>query len=193
MDTHHEHDQSHCNSDHGEGQFIKEEKDQIHISAKDMSIAWSKDERFWKWTADHPQERCDSSETVAELIQVSGFQVQGSLDLEKHSLHHQKTYEVIYHIKFKVDAFGWHDLPVTFAVATPDGHRKIKTETLESYRRTHDWVEIHGGDFELAADHTKGKVEFGMYETESQKWKGGMVLSHVTIRPKFPAAGCCHH
>lgn len=118
--------------------------------------------------------------TAADLNQVCWLEATGTLELAK-----PQTYEIIYHIKFKDDAFGWNGVPVTFRLVTPEGQRKEISRVMESdsKRRSKGWREIHGGEFSLSTQ-TGGKVEFGMYEIESQKWKGGMLLAGVTIRPK---------
>lgn len=118
--------------------------------------------------------------TAADLNQVCWLEATGTLELAK-----PQTYEIIYHIKFKDDAFGWNGVPVTFRLVTPEGERKETSQMMESHskRRSKGWREIYGGEFSLSTQ-TGGKVEFGMYEIESQKWKGGMLLAGVTIRPK---------
>ncbi|CAL9185721.1 unnamed protein product [Musa hybrid cultivar] len=164
--------------DHAHSPTDEKGKDTLHISAKDMQIAWVDDERFWNWT-DVSTEK-PSFGTAADLNQVCWLEATGTLELAK-----PQTYEIIYHIKFKDDAFGWNGVPVTFRLVTPEGQRKEISRVMESHskRRSKGWREIHGGEFSLSTQ-TGGKVEFGMYEIESQKWKGGMLLAGVTIRPK---------
>lgn len=124
-----------------------------------------------------------SFDSAAELVQVKWLQVTGILDRATHGrwLNQCKTYEIIYHVKFKVDAFGWSKTPVTFL----HGPRKTKKrgyEMMALSRRSRsgvgEWQEIHGGEFKPS-----GKVEFGMLDVESEWWKGGMVFAGVTIRP----------
>ncbi|RRT45554.1 hypothetical protein B296_00045423, partial [Ensete ventricosum] len=96
-----------------------------------------------------------------------------------------KVCEIVYHIKFNIDAFGWNKTPVKFELVTPDGHREKRSEIMESYRkRSHEWLQIHGGEFKLPEDMKKGEVEFGISETESHWWKGGMIFAGVSIKPK---------
>ncbi|RWV87653.1 hypothetical protein GW17_00050329, partial [Ensete ventricosum] len=96
-----------------------------------------------------------------------------------------RRWEIIYHIRFKVDAFGWSRAPVTFELITPDGHRQKKSVILEPYRRrrssssSNEWQEIHGGEI-----RTTGKVEFAMSQVESHGWKGGIIFGGVSFRPK---------
>lgn len=129
-----------------------------------------------------------SFDSAVELVQVKWLQVTGILDLATHGrrLNPCKTYEIIYHVKFKVDAFGWSNAPVTFL----HGPRKTKKrgyEMMALSRRSRsgagEWQEIHGGEFKPSAFTAAGKVEFGMLDVESEWWKGGMVFAGVTIRP----------
>lgn len=98
-------------------------------------------------------------------------------------LSHEKTYEIVYHIKFKVDAFGWQDVPVTFKLITPND-QKHRSEVMEPHRgHSNQWHEVHGNEFK-GPQTTTGKLIFAMIETSQQKWKGGMILAGVTIRAK---------
>ncbi|KAJ8506856.1 hypothetical protein OPV22_007742 [Ensete ventricosum] len=166
-------------------------KGRIHISAKAMNITWANDARFWKWIQlsknDLPQafSKDDMSfDVAAELIQVNWLEARGSVELQP-GLVGSRRWEIIYHIRFKVDAFGWSRAPVTFELITPDGHRQKKSVILEPYRRrrssssSNEWQEIHGGEI-----RTTGKVEFAMSQVESHGWKGGIIFGGVSFRPK---------
>lgn len=120
----------------------------------------------------------------AELIQVNWIEVKGTLPANK--LTPTTTYEVVYMIKFKDDAFGWHSSRITFQV-TPPKHeeKKMRTVVLEGYRNEcNKWHEIHVGEFNLGPSST-GEVAFSMYGDDTEWWKGGMVLAGVAIRPKL--------
>ncbi|WOL17810.1 hypothetical protein Cni_G26610 [Canna indica] len=185
---------SHWNGDHSDA-LVKADKDMIHISVKAMKITWGSDGRFWSWIQ-LPKDKLPKDlskdevgfDSAAELLQVSWLEVTGALDLanHKHQLSPSKTYEVIYHIKFKADAFGFSKVPITLLLVTPDGKREKISEMMETHRnRGVDlWHEIYGGEFRVPATVT-GKVEFGVLEVESQRWKGGMIFAGVTIRPKM--------
>lgn len=91
-------------------------------------------------------------------------------------------YEVVYVVKFKVDAFGWHSSPIKFKVMTSDGHESEHSEILEHYRKMSDkWHEIRGGKFTVPSNR-HGTAHFGMYETQSDWWKGSMILAGIKIR-----------
>ncbi|CAI0425294.1 unnamed protein product [Linum tenue] len=100
------------------------------------------------------------------------------------SLFAGKKYEVVWLVKFRVDAFGWHSVSVKFKVRqSNEGEEKVRSVVVEPYLQKHKvWHEIFGGEFTVQA--AGGVVEFGMYEIETKWWKGCMVLAGVKIRPK---------
>ncbi|PKU76789.1 protein PHLOEM PROTEIN 2-LIKE A2 isoform X1 [Dendrobium catenatum] len=172
----------HWNGEHNE-EFFKMDKKEIHISSRAMRITWGNDCRFWQWTNLSKDESCFG--LGAELIQVNWIEVVSLLDLEKIRLDPMKNYEVIYIVKFKVDAFGWHSCPIIFEVSTPDGKKRRRSEILDYYKKNgHNWQEIYGGEFSLASSNLMGKVEFSMKEVKTDWWKGGIVLEGIKIRPK---------
>ncbi|KAG0494603.1 hypothetical protein HPP92_005597 [Vanilla planifolia] len=130
----------------------------------------------------------DSEEFIKsenELIQVNWIEVTGSVNLEKFHLDSSKTYEIVYLVRFKVDAFGWHSSPITFEVTTSDGKKNRRTENLEHHKKDGDqWLEIQGGEFTVDSSNLKGKIAFSMKEVRTDWWKGGIVLEGVKIKPK---------
>lgn len=107
------------------------------------------------------------------------------LDVQKFSINPMRNYEVIYVVKFKVDAFGWHSSPIIFEVSTPDGKKSRRSEILDNYNKDgHKWHEIYCGEFSLASSNLMGKIVFSMKEVKTDWWKGGMVLEGIKIRPK---------
>ncbi|KAG9438931.1 hypothetical protein H6P81_019096 [Aristolochia fimbriata] len=88
-----------------------------------------------------------------------------------------KTYEIFWVVKFNVDAFRWNNVPIKFkvaAAASGGGRYKQWSEKLDAYRRRSggQWHEIKGGEFTVSPGG-KGLFHFGMFETESDWWKGG--------------------
>lgn len=125
---------------------------------------------------------------------MNWIEVTGSLNLEKFQLDPLKTYEIIYVIRFKADAFGWRSSPITFEVPTAEGKKSRNEVFLERYiKENESWQEICGGEFSLASSSSssdlmgKQQIEFGMKEVRTEWWKGGIVLEGVKIRPKFLA------
>ncbi|XP_068653975.1 uncharacterized protein PHLOEM PROTEIN 2-LIKE A4-like [Aristolochia californica] len=161
--------------------------DTLFISARALNIVWGNDRRFWQWTPLHDQQG-PTLQLGAELLQVNWVQVSGKLDCLKINnffhLSQPKTYEIFWVVKFNVDAFGWHNVPIKFKVASDGSQLAQRRENLEPYRKKNNkWHEIRGGEFSFGHG-SKGTVYFGMYETESDWWKGSMVLAGVKIKPK---------
>lgn len=119
------------------------------------------------------------------LLQVNWIEVTGKLPIiSSMAALTPKAYEIFYIVKFRVDAFGWRSVPVKFKVRV-NGEEKVKSVMLQLYReKQEEWQEIPGGDFAVPRD-TVGTVEFGMFEIESDWWKGGMVLAGIVIKPKL--------
>ncbi|KAG9438932.1 hypothetical protein H6P81_019097 [Aristolochia fimbriata] len=164
--------------------------DTLFISAEALNIVWGNDKRYWQWRPLHEKQGFKLEVAGAELQQVNWIQVNGRLDCSKISNFFSSTrsktrYEILWVMKFNADAFGWQTAPIKFKVAS-DGKQEQRSEKLETYRKkSNQWHEIKGGDFTINnANARKGLVHFGMYETESDWWKGSMVLAGVKIRPK---------
>lgn len=117
---------------------------------------------------------------------MNWIEVTGKLSiLPSMALSTSTTYEILYILKFREDAFGWHSAPVKFKLRI-NGEDKVKSEILHCYREKQDeWHEIPGGQFTVSKDITVGMVEFGMFEVESDWWKGGLILAGIKIEPKL--------
>ncbi|XP_010927099.1 uncharacterized protein PHLOEM PROTEIN 2-LIKE A4 [Elaeis guineensis] len=153
----------------------------VHFPARALDITWGNDTRFWQWVDLKEDKPSTKFPEGAELIQVNWVEVKGTLAADK--LSRSTTYEVLYIIKFKDDAFGWHSSHITFQVTSPHGQKSKRTVVLEPYRKdSNKWHEIHGGEFSLTS-HT-GEVAFSMYGDDSEWWKRGMILGGVIIKPK---------
>jgi hypothetical protein len=46
-----------------------------------------------------------------------------------------------------------------------------------------EWIEISVGEF-VASPKNTGEIEFSIYEHEDGKWKRGLVIKGIAIRPK---------
>lgn len=159
---------------------MEKDEQEIRIPAKALNIIWGNDSRFWKWI--QLKDKQSLFTDAAELLQVNWIEVTGKLDFSE--LHPQKQYEIVYVVRFNVDAFGWHTTPIKFKVTTSDGHVSEVSEILEPYRKIGDVQhEIRGGEFTVPSSGT-GQVYFGMYEVNSDWWKGSMILEGVKIKAK---------
>ncbi|CAN0855008.1 Uncharacterized protein PHLOEM PROTEIN 2-LIKE A4 [Linum grandiflorum] len=154
------------------------------IPARALNIVWGNDPRYWQWIPPSDRDKSASGfkDMGAMLVQVNWMQVIGRLPVSW--LTGSRKYEVVWVVKFRVDAFGWHSVPIKFKVKQSNGEEKVKSVVVEPYRKKHGvWHEISGGEFTVRGGGG-GMVEFGMYEVDSEWWKGSMVIAGVKIIPK---------
>ncbi|KAK3041232.1 hypothetical protein RJ639_028492 [Escallonia herrerae] len=155
------------------------------IPARALSITWGNDPRYWQWITLGEDETQFSE--GAMLQQVNWIEVTGKINLLLFKKRVTTTYMIHYIVKFQVDAFGWHSAPIKFKVRVNGKEVFCHSMILESYRVKPDvWQELPGGEFSVPNSITGGNVEFGMFEVESDWWKGSMVLAGIKISPKTP-------
>ncbi|CAK9187152.1 unnamed protein product [Ilex paraguariensis] len=154
----------------------------LKIPVRALNIIWGNDSRFWEWiNLSDEDTRSIGFQEAAVLLQVNWIEVTGKFDLNK--LFRNTTYNIYYAMKFHDDAFGWRLSPIKFKVGIAGEVSEVIHE-LESYRaKQNKWHEVPGGEFTVPND-TAGSVEFGMFEVDTQYWKGCMVLGGVLIKPK---------
>lgn len=140
---------------------------------------------FVKWYKSFIACRLTGFEEAVLLHQVNWIEVTGKLDIPSLSLTMNTTYTPYYIVKFLPDAFGWHSAPVKFMVKINDTQDIMSTELkLETYAQKPDeWHEIPGGKpFVFDNEILVTSVEFGMFEVETDWWKGGMILGGVKLK-----------
>lgn len=99
---------------------------------------------------------------------MNWIEVTGKFDFNH--LNPNERYQIVYVLKFKVDAFGWHSCPVKFKLTTADGQATEISEILEPYRKLSDiWHEIE----------RPVKEQFTL-----ECMRLGVILKSVKIRPK---------
>ncbi|KAI5563234.1 hypothetical protein POPTR_015G120300v4 [Populus trichocarpa] len=171
----------------GDGSSISSDKAcpaTCRVPAKALNIIWGNDPRFWQWIKlSEVETRSVGFDEGARLLQVNWIEVTGKLPSTMFNVASATKYGVYYVMKFQVDAFGWHSVPIKFKVRL-NGQETVKNFVLESYKEKHDvWHEICGGEFTVSKN-AAGVVEFGMFEVKSEWWKGGVVLAGIKIKPK---------
>ncbi|KAG8385123.1 hypothetical protein BUALT_Bualt03G0009000 [Buddleja alternifolia] len=147
------------------------------LFARDLLITWAEDNRFWHWPL--LNESSDESLAVAELLNVCWLEVHGRFEIAH--LSPGTLYEVVFVVQLKDSAYGW-EVPVNLRLTLPDGSRQEQKQNLMAKPRG-QWIEIPAGEFKASTDKA-GEMEFSLYEYEGGKWKRGLLIKEVSIRPK---------
>ncbi|XP_051128991.1 uncharacterized protein PHLOEM PROTEIN 2-LIKE A4-like [Andrographis paniculata] len=147
------------------------------LFAQDLSITWAEDSRFWHWPL--LEESSDGRVPIAELLDVCWLEVHGRFDIS--NLSRGPTYEVVFVVKLNDPAYGW-EVPVNLRLTLPDGSKQEHKEKLMEKPRG-KWIEIAAGEFKTTVEEA-GEMEFSLYEYEGGKWKRGLLIKGVSIRPK---------
>ncbi|KAK4440334.1 protein PHLOEM PROTEIN 2-LIKE A1 [Sesamum alatum] len=147
------------------------------LFARDLSITWADDDRFWHWPL--LKESSDESLAVAELLNVCWLEVHGRFEIA--NLSPGTMYEIVFVLQLKDTAYGW-EVPVNLRLTLPDGSRQQHRENLMEKPRG-QWIEIPVGEFNTS-DKKIGEIEISLYEYEGGKWKRGLLIKGVSIRPK---------
>ncbi|XVF87085.1 hypothetical protein PTKIN_Ptkin18bG0092100 [Pterospermum kingtungense] len=154
------------------------------LFARDLSITWGEDQRYWRWS--YQKETSDVSIHVAELLQVCWLEVAGKFDVAKLSPGTLYGVGVMVMLKDEDEdeAFGW-EVPVNLRLTLPNGQKIERKETLVTKPRG-KWIEIPVGEFKTAATSCQnvGEIEIYIHEYDAGMWKGGLVIKGVSIRLK---------
>ncbi|KDP23149.1 hypothetical protein JCGZ_00141 [Jatropha curcas] len=147
------------------------------LFARALSITWAEDNRFWHWPCHY--ETSDAFVEVAELLNVCWLEIHGKFDTTK--LSSIFLYEVAFVIMLKDCAYGW-EVPVNTRITLPNGIKQEHKQNLATKPRGR-WIEIPVGEF-ITSPENVGEIEVSLYEYEGGKWKKGLVVKGIIIRPK---------
>ncbi|CAM8924488.1 unnamed protein product [Rhodiola kirilowii] len=148
------------------------------VYARDLSITWSIDGRFWQWLSE--KDMWDNLIEVAKLENVCWLEVHGKFDMSK--LSPNVRYEVAFIVKMEESAYGW-EVPVNLRLTLPNGRKQESKVNLMEKPKGH-WIQISVGEFETSTTFN-GEMEYSLYEYEGGKWKRGLLIMGVTIQPKY--------
>lgn len=145
-----------------------------------------------------PLYRLTGFEEAAILQQVNWLEITGKFDLHNASstMTLSRSYKVYYVLKFNEDAFGWNHAAIKFKVKLHDDDEGILSQentkpcemeiNLQPYREKPGlWHQIPVGEFKLRKAITALNVEVGMFEVETDWWKGSMILGGIKIKPNY--------
>ncbi|KAH7837926.1 hypothetical protein Vadar_019626 [Vaccinium darrowii] len=155
----------------------KSNKNCFMLFARDLSITWGEDKRYWHWP--YLQEASHGFIDVAELLRVCWLEMNGKFEMV--NLSPDTVYEVVFLVMLKDSSFGW-EVPVNVKLILPDGTTQQHQEKFMAKPRG-SWIEIPAGEFGTSSEKI-GDIQFSLYETESGQWKSGLIIKGVVIRPK---------
>ncbi|EYU36716.1 hypothetical protein ABFS82_14G292900 [Erythranthe guttata] len=162
----------------------------IWIPAREISITWSHDTRYWNWTQD---DSCSAE--VAVLESVCWMDIWKNVNLR--SLPLKTSYSAYLVFKLKDDAVNLERVfaSVRYVKEISEGCIDqgytvlIDTKSCDEgakgrypHVRRDGWSEIQLGEFfnNLGDD---GEVELRLFEKDDLKWKSGLIIRGIDIRP----------
>ncbi|EXC24754.1 hypothetical protein L484_018468 [Morus notabilis] len=148
------------------------------LYAKDLSIIWGDDSRYWRWLL--PEGTSCHTNKMAELINVCWLEVHGNFDTTK--LSHETLYEVSFVVKLKSNASGWNN-PMNVELTLPDGSKHVNKVDMSKKPRE-QWLEIPAGKFRTFPGNY-GELKFHMGEHDDRYWESGLIVMGVQILPKM--------
>ncbi|OMO65794.1 Phloem protein 2-like protein [Corchorus olitorius] len=148
------------------------------LFARELSITWGGDYRYWHWCY-QKDTTSDEYIEVAELLQVCWLEVHTKFDIAK--LSPGTLYQVVAMVMLRDEAYGWED-PVNFRLTLPNGHKVERKETLMNKPKGL-WIEIPVGEFTTSSGNS-GELDIYFHEYTAGTWKGGLILKGVAILPK---------
>ncbi|KAJ4713063.1 Protein PHLOEM PROTEIN 2-LIKE like [Melia azedarach] len=150
------------------------------LFARDMSIIWMGDRRYWKWTQIPVDETSNEVVDAAELLAVCWLEVEAKFDTKK--LSPGITYEVGFVIMLMGTSYGW-EVPVCLEMQLENGIKQERKENFLTKPRNR-WIEIPVGEF-FTAPENEGEMKISLTEHRSGKWKSGLVIKGIRIQPKI--------
>ncbi|XP_047973616.1 protein PHLOEM PROTEIN 2-LIKE A1-like [Salvia hispanica] len=156
------------------------------IPVRALNITWGNDPRYWELVKFcETESKLAGFEEGVALQQVNWLQVTGKFELVTFNIV-PKLYKVYYMMKFNEDAFGWNHAPIKFKVKLEGGSESEVKVNLHKYReKPMMWHKVYVGEFNVVGDGSSMTVEVGMFEVETDWWKGGAILGGVRIEPEL--------
>ncbi|KAJ0081107.1 hypothetical protein Patl1_09901 [Pistacia atlantica] len=141
----------------------------------DFDITWSEKRNYWK----KPKK---GSKDPAELIRVCWLQVTGTKTVKT-----GKSYEITFNISFTEKSFGWNGLPLfmMYKIGENGNSTPIKIKPLEETETKKRFNIPYPEEkliVKIPGDKGDEKLCFGFYETQSNRWKGGLSIHHATVK-----------
>ncbi|KAI6695491.1 hypothetical protein NL676_023201 [Syzygium grande] len=181
----------------------------IMLSARALSIAWGDTPMYWSWTC-MPNSRFAE---VAELIDVCWLEIKGTISSCMLSPGTRYAAYLVFKFAISSYGFEFQSVEVGAGFAGDEvGKRErlvyLSRDSNTGRRRTRrrlrsmppmyapaegngnypkerrdGWSEIELGEF-LTKEGEDGKVQMSVMETKGGKWKKGLIVEGIEIRPK---------
>ncbi|KAL8101360.1 lectin-like [Apium graveolens] len=146
------------------------------LSARNLSIVWSSDSRYWKsTTTDIGGLLVDA----ANLVKVCWLQVDGKYEIKK--LSKGVHYEVMFVVKL-LDSLNIKK-PVTFSLTPPGECTQMCRKKLMKMPKN-QILGIVVGDFQAGEVFGCSEIKFSMVNVD-ECWKQGLVVMGVLVVPKL--------
>ncbi|TVU27758.1 hypothetical protein EJB05_19258, partial [Eragrostis curvula] len=130
------------------------------LSARALNIVWGDDPTCWIWTPSLP----GSSTTTEHAVCLQHMHGE-----EETAMHRRKQQ----YMRLR-KGYGGRKMMLT---------READPDIRCPRRRADGWAEVELGVFAVAGDED-GVVEVGLKEIDSQRWKRGLIMQGIEIRPK---------
>ncbi|KAK9161625.1 hypothetical protein Syun_007966 [Stephania yunnanensis] len=166
------------------------------VGARDLSIVWGNDRRYWKWKPHHGSR----FSKVAKLQYVWWLDIHGKIDA---SLLSPRTNYVAYLIVTYIDQdMSWWGLDVSPAEVSVEVGNHVKSNGMARLcpenvgrpfeevvvkvprERGDGWMEIELGEFYNSGGEEGEVVKMGMKQVDCSYSKEGLVIEGIEIRPK---------
>ncbi|XP_047937658.1 F-box protein PP2-B11-like isoform X1 [Salvia hispanica] len=160
------------------------------IGARELSITWSEDPQYWNWL------HLDScSGEVAELVRSCWLEIIGKIDTRSLRLKTSYSAYLVFKLQEGCKELQKATASVRFVKEIGEGSADegygvfIDTTACDAgergrfpHCRSDGWMEIKLGEFfnNLGDD---GEVEMRLIEKNNPKWKIGLVVRGIDIRP----------
>ncbi|CAA3012817.1 Hypothetical predicted protein [Olea europaea subsp. europaea] len=163
------------------------------IPARELTITWINDQRYWGWT--QPPD-CSRTE-VAELRNVCWLDIMGKIDVRKLPAYTGYSAYLVFKLKdgwskelkqvkssvrFVKDKYvGFEDEGVAVFLFLED-KKEVQAYEQVPHRREDKWMEIKLGEF-VNEKGDEGTVEMRLFETKRLRWKSGLLVKGIEVRP----------
>ncbi|XP_057778771.1 F-box protein PP2-B15-like [Salvia miltiorrhiza] len=169
-------------------------KKRYMLSARELSIAWSKNSLYWSWK---PVQHSRFSE-AAELVMVSWLELHAKVKMG--TLSPNTTYAAYLILQLVNRAFGL-DVVASEASIEIGNYKTKRTIYVDKYKiqglnelkegensvirpRGDGWLEVELGEFHSNGRKEEEEVNIWFRETKGVHLKGGIVVEGIELRPK---------